>query len=63
MPADLPPAPLASPASWTWWCVLAPGVFSALVWGLGTLFRPRPSFARAAPDEGGGEPEEPPSGG
>lgn len=47
MLADLVPPPTASPVPWGMWCVIVPGVFSALVWGLGTLFRPRPTFARA----------------
>ncbi len=42
---DLPPdASVHTP--WGLWCVLAPSVFSALIWGLSTLFRPRPNFAR-----------------
>lgn len=62
MIADLAPPPVASPASWTWWCVLAPGVFSALVWGLGTLFWPRPSFARAPEPDPEPDPDPPSSG-
>ena len=59
MIADLVAPPGASPVSWTWWCVLAPGVFSALVWGLGALFRARTYVPRDedAPDEPA--PEEP----
>lgn len=57
MLADVVP-PSASPVPWGMWCVIVPGVFSALVWGLGSLFRPRPSFARGSdePPESGSSP-------
>jgi hypothetical protein len=59
----------ASPMPWELWCVLSSGAFSAMAWGLATLFRPRPSFAQAPAEEDDEEegedpkhgPEEPPT--
>ena len=48
MIADVPP--VVSPVPWGLFVVLSMGAFSAMVWGLSTLFRPRPSFARG-PEE------------
>jgi hypothetical protein len=49
------PAAQASPVPWPMILVLATGAFSAMAWGLSTLFAPR---ARApASDEAGGSPE------
>lgn len=55
--------PTAAPSEVPWQlsCVLLSGVFSATVWGLATLFRPRPSFARAEPEDDGADREEPPA--
>jgi hypothetical protein len=56
--SDAVVAPVVSPVPWQLTAVMFTGVFSATIWGLATLFRPRPRFAAAEPEPDEEDPDE-----